>query len=262
MNGVMTPEIWRIAIAYVFVLLLLIIVRKRRISREKEILIATVRMTLQLILAGYLLVLLLDNAHPIYTIAAIILMETFAIFNAIKSAKTKLTTPVKKIIAVSMASGTLFCLVFFIVVVLGVTPWYDPRYFIPIAGMLIGNSMTGITLGVNRLMDGMRSQKHFIETALMLGATPKAAARKYVNAAFDAAILPTINSMIGMGIVFLPGMMTGQILSGTSPVTAIEYQIVIMLGILGSVTLTVILFVLLAYKSFFNGQQQLVMDEE
>lgn len=262
MNGVMTPEIWRLAIAYVFVLVLLIIVRKRRISREKEILIATVRMTLQLILAGYVLLLLFDNVHPLLTAAVVILMETFAILTTIRRSKTKLTKPIKKIIAVSIATGTLVCLVFFIVVVLGVAPWYDPRYFIPIAGMLIGNSMTGISLGVNRLMDGMRSRKAVIETALMLGATPKAAASRYVNAAFDAAILPTINSMVGMGIVFLPGMMTGQILSGTSPVTAIEYQIVIMLGILGSVTLTVILFVQLAYKSFFNAQQQLVMEDE
>lgn len=262
MNGVMTPQIWRIAIAYVFVLMLLVIVRKRRISREKEILIATIRMTLQLILAGYLLLILFENVHPLLTLAVVILMVVFAIMTTFRQCKTKLNASVKKIIAVSIAFGTLVCLVFFIVVVLGVVPWYDPRYFIPIAGMLIGNSMTGISLGVNRLMDGMRSQRQTIETALMLGATPKAAARKYVNAAFDAAILPTINSMVGMGIVFLPGMMTGQILSGTSPVTAIEYQIVIMLGILGSVTLTVIVFVQLAYKSFFNAQQQLVMEEQ
>ncbi|NLV47233.1 MAG: ABC transporter permease, partial [Clostridiaceae bacterium] len=78
--------------------------------------------------------------------------------------------------------------------------------------------------------------------------------------AFDAAILPTINSMVGMGIVFLPGMMTGQILSGISPVTAIEYQIAIMLGILGSVALTVILFIQIGYKTFFNEQDQLVIE--
>lgn len=262
MNGVVTPQIWQIAVAYVFVVILLIIVRKRGISREKEILIATIRMTLQLILAGYVLLFLFDNVHVAFTVGTVLLMETFAIYNTIKRVKTKLSASLKKIIAISMVFGTLLCLVFFIVVVLGVAPWYDPRYFIPIAGMLIGNSMTGISLGVNRLVDGMRSQRRVIESALMLGATPKMAAKKYVNAAFDAAILPTINSMVGMGIVFLPGMMTGQILSGTSPVTAIEYQIVIMLGILGSVTLTVILFVQLAYKSFFNAQQQLVMDED
>jgi putative ABC transport system permease protein len=262
MNGVITPQVWQIAVAYVFVVILLIIVRKRGISREKEILIGTVRMTLQLILAGYILMFLFDNLHPALTVGTVFLMETFAIYNTIKRIKTKLSASIKKIITVSMISGTLLSLVFFIVVVLGVAPWYNPRYFIPIAGMLIGNSMTGISLGVNRLVDGMHSQRHVIEAALMLGATPKTAAKKYVNAAFDAAILPTINSMIGMGIVFLPGMMTGQILSGTSPMTAIEYQIVIMLGILGSVTLTVIMFVQLASKSFFNAQQQLVMDEE
>jgi len=103
----------------------------------------------------------------------------------------------------------------------------------------------------------MTNQKNLIETALMLGATSKMATKEIVNSAFDSAILPTINSMVGMGIVFLPGMMTGQILSGTSPVTAIEYQIAVMLGIVGSVALTVMLFVQLGYKTFFNEQHQL-----
>jgi putative ABC transport system permease protein len=93
--------------------------------------------------------------------------------------------------------------------------------------------------------------------ALMLGATPKMASKKVVDQAFDAAILPTINSMVGMGIVFLPGMMTGQILAGLSPLSAIQYQIAIMLGIVGCVSLTVILFVQMGYKTFFSDQAQL-----
>lgn len=160
-----------------------------------------------------------------------------------------------------MIVGTVSCLLYFLLVVVSISPWYDPRYFIPIAGMLIGNSMTGISLGVNRLIDEIQTQKNLVEGALMLGATPKIAAKQIVDNAFDSAILPTINSMVGMGIVFLPGMMTGQILSGTSPVTAIEYQIAIMLGILGSVALTVILFVQLGYKTFFNAQSQLNIDD-
>ncbi|WP_347472777.1 ABC transporter permease [Clostridium kluyveri] len=93
--------------------------------------------------------------------------------------------------------------------------------------MLIGNSMTGISLGVRRLVDGMRTQKNLVKGSLMLDATPKMAAKQIVDNAFDPAILSTINSMvgIGMGIVFLLGMMTGQILSGTSPVTAIELRL-------------------------------------
>ena len=108
----------------------------------------------------------------------------------------------------------------------------------------------------------MQTQKDLVEGALMLGATPKMASKRIVDNAFDSAILPSINSMVGMGSVFLPGMMTGQILSGVSPVTAIEYQIAIMLGIVGSVALTVIIFVHLGYKTFFNEQCQLITDQD
>lgn len=261
MKDVINLQIWQMASAYVFIVVLLIFVRIRGISREKEILISALRMTLQLILVGYILVYLFENINPLYTILVIIIMEIFAIYNIFKRTKTKLSKPLKKIIAISMLLGTLSSILYFLFIVVNISPWYDPRYFIPISGMIIGNSMTGISLGVTRLVDGMYTQKHLVESALMLGATPRMAAKKIVNNAFDSAILPTINSMVGMGIVFLPGMMTGQILSGISPITAIEYQIAIMLGILGSVSLTVILFINLGYKTFFNGESQLVIGD-
>lgn len=259
MDNVIDLQIWQMAAAYIFIVILLFIVKIRGISREKEILISTIRMTIQLILTGYILVYLFNNIHPFYTILVVALMEIFAIYNILKRTKVKLTQSLKKIITFSMLLGTLFSLIYFLLVVIRISPWYNPRYFIPIAGMLIGNSMTGISLGVSRLVDGMHARKHLVESALMLGAAPKMAAKQIVDSAFDAAILPTINSMVGMGIVFLPGMMTGQILSGTSPVTAIEYQIAIMLGIVGSVSLTVILFVHLGYKTFFNSENQLII---
>ncbi len=261
MKDVINLQIWQMASAYVFIVVLLIFVRIRGISREKEILISALRMTLQLILVGYILVYLFENINPLYTILVIIIMEIFAIYNIFKRTKTQLSKPLKKIIAISMLLGTLSSILYFLFIVVNISPWYDPRYFIPISGMIIGNSMTGISLGVTRLVDGMYTQKHLVESALMLGATPRMAAKKIVNNAFDSAILPTINSMVGMGIVFLPGMMTGQILSGISPITAIEYQIAIMLGILGSVSLTVILFINLGYKTFFNGESQLVIGD-
>ena len=257
MKDVIDLQLWQMLSAYVFVLILMFIVRLKGIPREKEILIASIRMTIQLILTGYLLIYLFNNPSPLYTLLILIAMETFAVYNIITRAKGKLSAKLKQIIAFSMILGTVSCLLYFLLVVVNLSPWYDPQYFIPIAGMLIGNSMTGISLGVNHLVEGMKLQKNLVEGALMLGATPKMAAKHIVNNAFDAAILPTINSMVGMGIVFLPGMMTGQILSGTSPVTAIAYQIAIMLGILGSVALTVILFVQLGYKTFFNEKSQL-----
>lgn len=261
MNGAVNLNIWQLVAAYVFVIILILIVRMRGIAREKQILLSTVRMTVQLVLVGYLLVYLFDNINPIFTIGVVIIMEVFAVYNIFKRAKYRLSKRLKRAVAISMTIGTLNCLFYFLLVVLRVNPWYNPRYFIPIAGMIIGNSMTGVSVGVNQLVDGMQTKKHLVESALMLGASPKIAAKDIVNSAFDSAILPTINSMLGMGIVFLPGMMTGQILSGTSPLTAIEYQIAIMLSILGSVALTVVIFVQLGYKSFFNSEDQLVIED-
>jgi putative ABC transport system permease protein len=117
--------------------------------------------------------------------------------------------------------------------------------------------MTGISLGVRSLLDGVTSQRALVEEALILGATPYDATKGIINSTFDAAILPTVNSMVGMGIVFLPGMMTGQILSGTVPTTAIAYQIAIMLGILGAVALTVIVMLHFGYRTFYNKEDQL-----
>ncbi|MDR5659684.1 iron export ABC transporter permease subunit FetB [Serpentinicella sp. ANB-PHB4] len=257
MDSIIELQIWQVAAAYIFVALLLAIVKIKKINREREILLSTVRMTLQLILTGYVLVYLFENPHPLLTIAVLMLMQVFAVKNIYKRVKHDMTKKLKHVIGFSMIIGTLVSLVYFVLIVINLSPWYEPRYFIPLGGMIIGNAMTGIALGTNQLIDGMQSKKHLVEAALMLGATPKDASKTIVNNAFDSAILPTINSMLGMGIVFLPGMMTGQILSGVSPLTAIEYQIAIMLGILGSVSLSVILFVQLGYKTFFNDEYQL-----
>lgn len=260
MNGIIDLGIWQMLSAYIFVLIVVWIVWSRRIGREKEILISAVRMTVQLIAVGYILAYIFEHANPIYTFAVLAVMEIFAVYNAYQRIKVKLNTRLRKIIAVSLVLGTMGSLLFFVLGVVRVKPWYNPQYFIPLGGMIIGNSMTGITLGTDRVLDGMRTRKEQIEMALMLGATPKMAAKQVGDSAFETAILPTVNQMMGMGIVFLPGMMTGQILSGTSPLTAIEYQIAIMLGILGSVSLSVILFVIWSYRAFFNERAQLVDD--
>lgn len=257
MDDIIELGIPQVALAYIFVLIVLVIMRLRGISREKEIILSSVRMTLQLVLAGFVLVYVFDYPHPLITIAIIMTMISFSIFTVFKKFKQVLSKTLKLVIAFSMSTGTILCLLFFLLVVVRVQPWYDPRYFIPIAGMLIGNSMTGISLGTKSLVEGMTKQKNLVEEALILGATPRAASRQIINNAFDSAIIPTMNSMIGMGIVFLPGMMTGQILSGTSPLTAIAYQIAIMLGILGAVSITVIIMLQLGYRTFFNQEDQL-----
>lgn len=258
MHKIMDITLWQLISAYIFIIILLGIVKWRGIAREKEILIASIRMTLQLVIVGYILTFVFKHPNPWVTLLIVLIMVSFAIYNVYQRVKTPLHSALKMTIALSLAAGTLVSLFYFDFVVIHFTPWFDPRYFIPIAGMIIGNAMTGITLGVQTLMEGMTSRRANVESGLMLGATPKEAARPIVNQAFDSAILPTINSMVGMGIVFLPGMMTGVILSGTDPLVAIKYQIVIMLGITGSVSLSVILFVQFGYKTFFNKRDQLI----
>lgn len=257
MQEIIDLTIWQVAISYLLVVIVVIIVRIRGIKREKEIIISSIRMTLQLILTGYVLVYIFQNPSPFITIVIIILMEAFAILTIYKKFKGMLVKSFKWVIAISMSIGTISCLAFYLFAVVRIYPWYNPQYFIPIAGMLIGNSMTGITLGVKSLIEAMTVQRNLVEEALILGATPTIATRNIINNTYDAAIMPTINSMLGMGIVFLPGMMTGQILSGTSPTTAIAYQIAIMLGIFGAVAFSTIIMLQLGYRTFFNEEMQL-----
>lgn len=257
MNETIDIQIAQLAFAYIFVLVLLFIVKQKEIGHKGEILLASVRMTIQLVAVGFILNYVFANQNPIYSLLILFVMEIFAIYNIYGRVGEKISKKLKIIIAVSMFLGTSISIFFFVLAVVGLDPWFRADYFIPLSGMLIGNSMTGISLGVNHLVNGFRDNKDLIENYLMLGAEPEAAVKKISNRAFYNAVLPTINSMMGMGIVFLPGMMTGQILAGASPIIAIKYQIAIMMGILGSVTLTVFFMINKGSKTFFNSRKQL-----
>ncbi|PJN86963.1 ABC transporter permease [Bacillus sp. mrc49] len=256
-NGIIDIEFWRLSAAYIFVIVLLIIVKWRGISREKQIILATVRMTAQLILAGYVLTYIFENPQPLLSLAFLCVMALFSIHNIFKQVPFTPNKKIKRIVILSMLTGPMAALFYFNLVVIHFTPWYEPRYFIPIAGMIVGNAMTGVTLALKNLHGGITDNRDKVEAMLMLGATPARAVKSHVDAAFDSAVLPTLNNMLGMGIIFLPGMMTGQIMSGISPLIAIEYQIAILIGILGSVSLTVVLFIMLSFRAFFTKNAQL-----
>lgn len=259
MNDVLDISIPQMVLAFTYAVAVIVIVRLMGIPRELQIIVASLRMTVQLAIAGYVLIWLFDNESLWIILLVLAGMEAFAVYNGIKRTNMRLSPAIRRIIAIAIPAGTLASLAYFLVAVVGGDARRDPRYVIPLAGMIIGNAMTGVTLAAIQVVDGVRTQRAVIETALMLGATPRLATRHIVRGAIDAAILPTINSMVGVGIVFLPGMMTGQILSGTSPLIAIEYQIAIMLGIMGSVAFSVLIFVERGYRTFFNAEAQLVL---
>jgi putative ABC transport system permease protein len=136
-------------------------------------------------------------------------------------------------------------------------PWYDPRYVIPLGGMILGNAMTGAALAVERFTAEVRAGRLEIETALCLGATARQAADRAVRAAIHAALVPTINGMMIVGVVQLPGMMTGQILAGAPPLQAVRYQVVVMYMLAAAAALTSMSAALLAHRACFTPDHQL-----
>jgi putative ABC transport system permease protein len=255
-GGFIRIELIYLALGYLLLLLFLLLVRLEKLGKGWEIILAGLRMTLQLIAVGFVLTYVFSWRKPWVTLLIFLVMEGFAVYTVFGRLRKKIFPAVRPVIVLSMAAGTSGALAYFLFVIVRVQPWYDPRYFIPIAGMIIGNSMNGIVIGVERLASGMRSQIERLEGALMLGASPRGAARPFVKEAFSAGIMPVVNNMMGMGIVFLPGMMTGQILSGTTPLEAIKYQIAIMLAIAASVAVSVFLATELGYRRFFNRHSQ------
>jgi putative ABC transport system permease protein len=196
----------------------------------------------------------LESALPVLLI--LMVMTGFAVQTIGARVETKMPN-FYRVVGAAILFGCGGMTFFFCTLVIGLEPWYDPRYLIPLAGMVIGNSMTGASLAAERLAAEFRERREEIETALCLGSSVKLAAEPAVSSAFRAALIPSVNAMAAMGLVFLPGMMTGQILSGTEPLIAVKYQIAIMCVITGSVALTTFMILRFGYRSYFTSYQSL-----
>jgi putative ABC transport system permease protein len=143
--------------------------------------------------------------------------------------------------------------------VVGATPWWHPQYFIPIAGMIIGNSLNAIAIALDRLLGELRTKRGEVEMMLSLGADYREASQAAVRQAMRAGMIPSINSMMAAGIVFIPGMMTGQIIAGADPLMAIRYQIVVMVMLVGSTALGSLLVVRIVRRLCFGKGHQLLL---
>ncbi|MGL4669223.1 MAG: ABC transporter permease [Methanobacteriaceae archaeon] len=257
MAGAVELNIIQFSLVYLLLIIALIILKKSKIDQTKLLLVSSIRMTIQLILAGLVMTYIFENPHPIFTVAYIAVMIIFAI-NHILHKNPQLNKNFKVVIALSLGLNGIFILVFFIMVIVGVNI-FNPQYTIPIGGMVIGNSMTGLNLALKVFGENIVQQKVKIESLTNLGASPKKILSPFVNNAIETALVPTLNSMMGMGIVFLPGTMTGQILSGTLPMTSIMYQIAIMISICASTVLSVFFALNFGYKTLYNGRNQFII---
>lgn len=255
--GVKEIGIAEFLIVYILLFIVLIVMKSLKIEKTKLLMIAGFRMTVQLVLAGIVLQLIFENPHPIFTIAYLSVIVSFAIRQMLKGCKSY---PIKFKISCSLSLlivGVLF--LFFFVGCIIRKNILNPQYTITLSGMVIGNAMTGLNLAIKTFSDDLSNKKRELTCLLNLGAHPSFILKPLINNALQTALMPTLNSMLGMGIIFLPGMMTGQILSGTLPLTAILYQITIMIVICTTACLVSFCGLYFGHKSLYNKDLQFII---
>lgn len=197
-ESVMNISNSQLMLTYLFALIAMLITSFNGINRNKDIVVGTLRMTVQLFIAGFILVYIFDSASFILSALMVLVMEFFAIFNIVTNKKGKLNSGLKRTLILAQVIGTVFTLAFFLIIVVRPKPIYNPQYLIPLGGMIIGNSMTGINLALNQMLNSIENNRSTIEGSLMLGASPRMAMDKIIQNAFDTepSLQPSIPSKI------------------------------------------------------------------
>ena len=262
MSAIVELNLWQFALIYLLLLIVVTVFRFTKINQTKSLLWASARMTLQLTLSGLILTYIFQHPHPAFVALYLAGMIAFAIYRVFKLNRG-LNPRFKRIIGASIGFSGLMVMIYFVTLVVGENLG-NPQYVIPISGMLMGNTMTGVSLGVKTFYKTLEDQSARIETLQNMGVKPDKLFMPFVRQSMETAILPTINTMVGIGIVSLPGMMTGQILSGTLPTTAILYQIAIMIAICTTVCMSTFGSLYFGYRTLYNkrGQVELAVPRE
>lgn len=228
---------------------------------EKKILYLACRMTAQLLFIGLVLRYLFAASN----VWLVLLMSLIMLGAAGREVQVRQKRRITGIRGYLIGSGSMFVSSFSLTalalfLIIEVEPWYTPQYAIPLLGMLLGNTMTGIALAIDRLTSQFHEKRDEIEQRLMLGATWQEASIDVRRDCMRTGMMPIINSMAAAGIVSLPGMMTGQILGGTPPVEAVKYQILIMFLIGAGTGFGVISAIWLTSRHLFDSRHRLCLD--
>ena len=218
---------------------------------NQDIGIGILRMTIQLSLVGIYLKVLFDLNNPWLNGLWILIMLMVADFTILRRAGIKARYFALATFT-AIGSSILFATTYLVALVIQPEHVYDARYVVPLAGMILGNCLQGNVIALERFYSALRKNENEYTTYLMLGATRWEAVRPYFREAVKAAINPTIAGMATMGLVSLPGMMTGQILGGSEPWLAVKYQIAIMICIFTSSTIASIINLKLSVNIAFN----------
>lgn len=251
-----------LGLAGVLVLIAIGLSRWQQLGLVKDFAIGSVRTVIQLVLVGYVLIFIFRLDRWYVTLAALVFMLIVATRAAAGRQRKYASGKLFWIIGWAMMIASGFTLLYVSTLVVEVRPWDDPRYLIPIFGMIVGSAMNGASIAAERLAGEMEARKAVIEAYLALGASYQQASQQPVQQSLRAALIPTINGLMVVGLVTLPGMMTGQILAGASPLTAVRYQIVVAFMQATAVAITTTIVTLMYRRTFFTPALQLIFPQE
>jgi putative ABC transport system permease protein len=232
-----------------------------RLGLERQLAAAALRMVVQLMLVGYVLAALFALASPVWTAGAALAMVVFAG----REIAARQGRPIAKGRSLALGTGCALTAAGSVTALALLTqlrpePWYDPRYALPLLGMVLGNTMTGIALGLDALTTGAVRDRAAVEARLALGATRHEALLPVARAALRTGLMPTVNGMAAAGVVSLPGMMTGQILAGVEPTEAAKYQLLVMFLIAGGTGLGTVAAVFGGVRLLTDERHRLRLD--
>ena len=261
MTGYISLSYWDIALAAVFILLNGAISIAFRLGLAKKLFIVALRMVVQLSLVALILKTIFAISSPWLTALVAIMMGLFAGREIWARQERKLSG----IWGYGIGAGTMmgagiFVTLFALGTQIQADPWWNPQFALPLFGMILGNVMTGASLALDNLTSTLERERTAIEARLLLGKNRWQALLPFIRRALRAGFMPIINAMAAMGIISLPGMMTGQILSGIDPAEAVKYQILILLLIGGATGLGVIGATLLSAFRLSDNRDRLRLD--
>lgn len=232
-----------------------------RLGLGREIIVAALRTTVQLLLIGLVLKALFANVSIIWMVGMGMVMLIAAGREVMQRQRRQFSGWWGfGVGTLSMFISSFSITILTLLAVIQLKPWYTPQYAIPLLGMLLGNTMTGLAVGLDRLTQTACDQRAVIEARLMMGAGWSQAISSIRKESIRSGLIPIINSMAAAGLVSLPGMMTGQILAGAPPIEAVKYQILIMFLISGGTGLGTVAAVGLGARRLFDDRHRLRLD--
>ena len=250
-----------LSMAAVLVLVLAFVSIMLKLGLASRIVIAAIRTVVQLLLIGLVLKALFAQVNLLYVAA-------LSIFMLLVAGREVMARQQRKfgglwgygLGTLSMFISSFTLTVYALVVIVSTDPWYTPQYAIPLLGMMLGNTMTGVSLALDKLTTTAWQQRTVIEARLILGQDWRTAIGDITRDSVRIGMIPMINAMAAAGIVSLPGMMTGQILSGTDPLEAVKYQILIMFLITAGTGFSAMLATWIGARHLFDDRQRLRLD--